>query len=70
MNLTVALKEQPTKLNSSNESISFLTFLKNQVGTFFHQLGPRFFGIDTDQTVIPFDTRGTVTQLNGRRRTS
>ena len=41
MNLTVALKEQPTKLNSSNERVSFLTFLKNLVGTFFHQLRPR-----------------------------
>ena len=41
MKLTVALKEQPTKLNSSNKGVSFLTFLKNLVGTFFPQLGPR-----------------------------
>jgi hypothetical protein len=41
MHMTVALKEQPAKLNSSNKRVSFLTFLKNLVGTFFHQLGLR-----------------------------
>jgi hypothetical protein len=39
--VTVALKEQPSQLNSSTRGFLFSIAFKKHVGTFFDKLGPR-----------------------------